>query len=160
MSPAAHYDRNVSSTLRITKDWSTPRNQRNWSIVVNFLPVYFQHTRPSSPMRFLLLSCPRGGFFPLPISLCKDHRVAVTETDHPVGRLLTSAQPGAGHMQPDTLQPTIRVSPFPLSLKKEFWFWFGFILSCMYNDYTRCSDRNDCYSDLFLSSIGSNPECN
>lgn len=54
------------------------------------------------PHAFSSLKLPQRGLFPLPISLCLDHRLAATETNHPIGRLLTRAT----QLQPDTLQPT------------------------------------------------------
>lgn len=44
ISPAAHDDRNVSQTLWLTKDRSTPRSQGNWSIVGNGFPVAILNT--------------------------------------------------------------------------------------------------------------------
>ena len=44
ISPPAHGDRNVSQTLWLTKDRSTPRSQGNWSIVGNGFPVAILNT--------------------------------------------------------------------------------------------------------------------
>lgn len=103
LSCSAPHDRNVSPTLWLTKAGWTTRIRRGRSIVGNVSPAATSptpvHLSHPPPTRFLLLSCPRGGFPPLPISPRKDQR---TETDHLSGRLLSRAtQPGAGHVQPD-----------------------------------------------------------
>lgn len=47
ISPPAHGDRNVSKTLWLTKDISTPRSQGPWEHCGKWLPCgHFEHTRP------------------------------------------------------------------------------------------------------------------
>ncbi len=94
ISPAAHGDRNVSQTLWLTKDRSTPRSQGNWSIVGNGFPVAILNTPGHLPPCVVSSwAYPEGTFFLL---LCKDYRTALTETSHPMWWLLNTAwQPRA-----------------------------------------------------------------
>lgn len=66
ISPPAHGDRNVSKTLWLTKDRSTPRSQGTWEHCGKWLPCgHFEHAGPSSSMCCLLLSLSKGDFFSL-----------------------------------------------------------------------------------------------